>query len=90
MKKCPNCGRILHDDSIFCFGCMSEINKRQEIVLATPKKVFLKAKITTPIIAVALVSATVFGVYTYNNNSDNHYCFGGFKHEIRMSLRLRL
>lgn len=31
---------------------------------------FLKAKITTPIIAVALVSATVFGVYTYNNNSD--------------------
>lgn len=52
MKKCPNCGRILHDDSIFCFGCMSEINKRQEIVLATPKKVFLKAKITTPIIAV--------------------------------------
>ena len=70
MKKCPNCGRILHDDSIFCFGCMSEINKRQEIVLATPKKVFLKAKITTPIIAVALVSATVFGVYTYNNNSD--------------------
>ena len=24
MKKCPNCGRILHDDSIFCFGCMSE------------------------------------------------------------------
>ena len=70
MKKCPNCGRILHDDSIFCFGCMSEINKRQEIVLATHKKVFLKAKITTPIIAVALVSATVFGVYTYNNNSD--------------------
>lgn len=70
MKKCPNCGRILHDDSIFCFGCMSEINKRQEIVLATPKKVFLKAKITTPIIAVALASATVFGVYTYNNNSD--------------------
>lgn len=70
MKKCPNCGRILHDDSIFCFGCMSEINKRQEIVLATPKKVFLKAKITTPIIAVALVSATVFGVYTYDNNSD--------------------
>lgn len=70
MKKCPNCGRILHDDSIFCFGCMSEINKRQEIILATPKKVFLKAKITTPIIAVALVSATVFGVYTYNNNSD--------------------
>lgn len=70
MKKCPNCGRILHDDSIFCFGCMSEINKRQEIVLATPKKVFLKAKITMPIIAVALVSATVFGVYTYNNNSD--------------------
>ena len=70
MKKCPNCGRILHDDSIFCFGCMSEINKRQEIVLATPKKVFLKAKIATPIIAVALVSATVFGVYTYNNNSD--------------------
>lgn len=70
MKKCPNCGRILHDDSIFCFGCMSEINKRQEIVLTTPKKVFLKAKITTPIIAVALVSATVFGVYTYNNNSD--------------------
>lgn len=70
MKKCPNCGRILHDDSIFCFGCMSEINKRQEIVLATPKKVSLKAKITTPIIAVALVSATVFGVYTYNNNSD--------------------
>ena len=43
MKKCPNCGRILHDDSIFCFGCMSEINKRQEIVLATPKKVFLSA-----------------------------------------------
>lgn len=39
MKKCPNCGRILHDDSIFCFGCMSEINKRQEIVLATPKTV---------------------------------------------------
>ena len=28
MKKCPNCGRILHDDSIFCFGCMSEINNR--------------------------------------------------------------
>lgn len=54
MKKCPNCGRILHDDSIFCFGCMSEINKRQEIVLATPKKVFLKAKITTPIIAGAV------------------------------------
>ena len=67
MKKCPNCGRILHDDSIFCFGCMSEINKRQEIVLATPKKVFLKAKITTPIIAVALVSATVFGAVSYTH-----------------------
>ena len=23
-------------------------------------------------------------------SNDNHYCFGGFKHEIRMSLRLRL
>lgn len=44
MKKCPNCGRILHDDSIFCFGCMSEINKRQEIVLATPKKSVFKSK----------------------------------------------
>ena len=70
MKKCPNWGRILHDDSIFLLW-LHERNKQEARNSSRyTQKVFLKAKITTPIIAVALVSATVFGVYTYNNNSD--------------------
>ncbi len=42
MKKCPNCGRILHDDSIFLLW-MHERNKQEARNSSRyPQKVFLK------------------------------------------------
>lgn len=72
MKKCPNCGRDLHDEAIFCFGCMSEVNQRKEINLVSKKRITFKAKIAAPIAAVALGSGAVFGVYAYNSSADKN------------------
>lgn len=68
MKKCPNCGRELHDDAIFCFGCMSEINQRKDIELRTQKKVTIRPKLAAPIAAVVMGSAAVFGGLAYNSS----------------------
>ncbi|WP_298487419.1 zinc ribbon domain-containing protein [uncultured Ruminococcus sp.] len=68
MKKCPNCGRELHDDAIFCFGCMSEINQRKDIELRTQKKVTIRPKLAAPIAAVVIGSAAVFGGLAYNSS----------------------
>lgn len=72
MKKCPNCGRELHDDAIFCFGCMSEINQRKDIELRTQKKVTIRPKLAAPIAAVVMGSAAVFGVFAYNNSDQKN------------------
>ena len=72
MKKCPNCGRELHDEAIFCFNCMSEVNERQEINLAPKKRITFKAKIAAPVAAVVVGSAAVFGGYAYSNSADKN------------------
>ena len=72
MKKCPNCGRELHDDAIFCFGCMSEINQRKDIELRTQKRVTIRPKVAAPIAAAVMGSAAVFGVFAYNNSDQKN------------------
>ncbi len=69
MKKCPNCGRDLHDDAIFCFGCMSELNERKEIPLISQRKITVRSKIVVPA-AIAVCFVTGFGVYAYDSNAD--------------------
>lgn len=72
MKKCPNCGRELHDDAIFCFGCMSEINQRKDIELRVQKEVTIRPKLAAPIAAAVMGSAAVFGGLAYNNSDQKN------------------
>lgn len=38
MRTCPHCGSELHDDSTFCFACMSVVNEREEILIKVNMK----------------------------------------------------
>lgn len=50
MRTCPHCGSELHDDSTFCFACMSIVNERKEILI----KVNTSRKRTIPMVCVAV------------------------------------
>ena len=68
MRICPHCGSELHDDSTFCFACMSIANERKELLI----KVNTSRKRTIPMvcIAVAIIAASsVFAVVSKKNNA---------------------
>ena len=68
MRICPLCGSELHDDSTFCFACMSIVNERKELLI----KVNTSRKRTIPMvcIAVAIIAASsVFAVVSKKNNA---------------------
>lgn len=68
MRTCPHCGSELHDDSTFCFACMSIVNERKELLI----KVNTSRKRTIPMvcIAVAIIAASsVFAVVSKKNNA---------------------
>lgn len=68
MRICPHCGSELHDDSTFCFACMSIVNERKELLI----KVNTSLKRTIPMvcIAVAIIAASsVFAVVSKKNNA---------------------
>lgn len=68
MRICPHCGSELHDDSTFCFACMSIVNERKELLI----KVNTSRKRTIPMvcIAVAIIAASsVFAVVSKKNNA---------------------
>ena len=68
MRTCPHCGSELHDDSTFCFACMSVVNEREEILI----KVNTSRKRTIPIVCVAvaiIAASSVFAVVSKKNNA---------------------
>ena len=68
MRTCPHCGSELHDDSTFCFACMSIVNERKEILI----KVNTSRKRTIPIVCVAvaiIAASSVFAVVSKKNNA---------------------
>lgn len=67
MRTCPHCGSELHDDSTFCFACMSIVNEREEILI----KVNTSRKRTIPIVCVAvaiIAASSVFAIVSKKNN----------------------
>lgn len=68
MRTCPHCGSELHDDSTFCFACMSIINERKEILI----KVNTSRKRAIPMVCVAvaiIAASSVFAVVSKKNNA---------------------
>ena len=68
MRTCPHCGSELHDDSTFCFACMSIVNEREEILI----KVNTSRKRTIPIVCVAvaiIAASSVFAIVSKKNNA---------------------
>ena len=68
MRTCPHCGSELHDDSTFCFACMSIVNERKEMLI----KVNTSRKRTIPIVCVAvaiIAASSVFAVVSKKNNA---------------------
>lgn len=67
MRTCPHCGSELHDDSTFCFACMSIVNERKEILI----KVNTSRKRAIPMVCVAvaiIAASSVFAVVSKKNN----------------------
>lgn len=68
MRTCPHCGSELHDDSTFCFACMSIVNERKEILI----KVNTSRKRTIPMVCVAvaiIAASSVFAIVSKKNNA---------------------
>lgn len=68
MRTCPHCGSELHDDSTFCFACMSIVNERKEILI----KVNTSRKRAIPMVCVAvaiIAASSVFAVISKKNNA---------------------
>lgn len=68
MRTCPHCGSELHDDSTFCFACMSIVNERKEMLI----KVNTPRKRTIPIVCVAvaiIAASSVFAIVSKKNNA---------------------
>ena len=68
MRTCPHCGGELHDDSTFCFACMSIVNERKELLI----KVNTSRKRTIPMVCVAvaiIAASSVFAVVSKKNNA---------------------
>lgn len=68
MRTCPHCGSELHDDSTFCFPCMSIVNERKELLI----KVNTSRKRTIPMVCVAvaiIAASSVFAVVSKKNNA---------------------
>ena len=68
MRTCPHCGSELHDDSTFCFACMSIVNERKEILI----KVNTSRKRTIPMVCVAvaiIATSSVIAVVSKKNNA---------------------
>lgn len=68
MRTCPHCGSELHDDSTFCFACMSIVNERKEILI----KVNTSRKRAMPMVCVAvaiIAASSVFAVVSKKNNA---------------------
>ena len=68
MRTCPHCGSELHDDSTFCFACMSIVNEREEILI----KVNTSRKRTIPMVCVAvaiIAASSVFAIVGKKNNT---------------------
>lgn len=68
MRTCPHCGSELHDDSTFCFACMSIVNEREEMLI----KVNTPRKRTIPIVCVAvaiIAASSVFAIVSKKNNA---------------------
>ena len=64
MRTCPHCGSELHDDSTFCFACMSIVNERKEVNTSR------KRAIPMVCVAVAIIAASsVFAVVSKKNNA---------------------
>lgn len=68
MRICPHCGSELHDDSTFCFACMSIVNERKELLIKVNTS--RKRTIQMVCIAVAIIAASsVFAVVSKKNNA---------------------
>lgn len=68
MRICPHCGSELHDDSTFCFACMSIVNERKEILI----KVNTSRKRAIPMVCVAvaiIAASSVLAVVSKKNNA---------------------
>ena len=68
MRICPHCGSELHDDSTFCFACMSIVNERKELLI----KVNTSRKRTIPMVCIAvaiIAESSVFAVVSKKNNA---------------------
>lgn len=68
MRTCPHCGSELHDDSTFCFACMSIVNERKEILI----KVNTSRKRAIPMVCVVvaiIAASSVFAVVSKKNNA---------------------
>ncbi len=68
MRTCPHCGSELHDDSTFCFACMSIVNERKELLI----KVNTSRKRAIPMVCVAvaiIAASSVFAVVSKKNNA---------------------
>lgn len=68
MRTCPHCGSELHDDSTFCFACMSIVNERKELLI----KVNTSRKRTIPMVCVTvaiIAASSVFAVVSKKNNA---------------------
>lgn len=67
MRTCPHCGSELHDDSTFCFACMSIVNERKELLI----KVNTSRKRTIPMVCVAVAIIAASSVFAFVSKKNN-------------------
>lgn len=68
MRSCPNCGNVLHNDSTFCFACMSVLNERNDIPFEVPNR-GKKAVIAACLATAAVAASTLFFVANDKNSA---------------------
>ena len=68
MKTCPNCGSELHDDSTFCFACMTAVNERKDIHIKVNSP-YKKAIPVACIAAAVIAASSMFAVVSNKNNA---------------------
>lgn len=70
MKKCPYCGKNLHDDDCFCLFCMRRTRSSRKLPLYGKKKFLFQKILLLPILLVLGIGAFSF---VFLNREDSGF-----------------